>query len=79
MSYFHVAVMATTENVTVQCYTWPMVFLIIVHVRWCPAETCKINLVVQYISCLLCGEAEIGYFLFYPQFKCVFRIFHFQG
>ena len=40
-----------------------MVFLIIAHVRWCPAETCKINLMVQYISCLLCSEAEIPFFL----------------
>ena len=28
-------------------------------VRWCSAETCKINLMVQCIGCLLCSVAEI--------------------
>ena len=32
-------------------------FFIIVH--WCSAETCKINLIVRCIGCLLCSVAEI--------------------
>ena len=37
-----------------------MCFFIIV--RWCSAETCKINLMVQCIGCLLCSVAEIWFF-----------------
>ena len=31
-------------------------------VRWCSAKTCKINLMVQCIGCLLCSVAEIWNF-----------------
>ena len=48
------AVTAISENTTV-LYTC---FFIIV--RWCSAETCKINLMVQYIGCLLCSVAEMS-------------------